>query len=48
VVGVSAAILEVLRAALSADPAVKQRAIRVLKVVPKDALQEVALQVRGS
>lgn len=46
--GEPAAILEVLRSALSSDPAVKGRAIRVLKVVPKDALQEVALQVRGS
>lgn len=42
------AITEVLRSALSPDSAVKSRAIRVLKVVPKDALQQVALQLRGS
>ena len=40
-------ILTVLRAALSTDAATKDRAIRVLKVVPKDALQAVAQALKG-
>ena len=41
------AILAVLRAALSTDAATKNRAIKVLKIVPKDALQAVAQALKG-
>ena len=41
------AILAVLRAALSTDVATKNRAIKVLKIVPKDALQAVAQALKG-
>lgn len=45
--GETDAILAVLRAALSTDVVTKNRAIRVLKVVPKDALQAVAQALKG-
>ena len=41
------AILTVLRAALSTDTATKNRAIKVLKIIPRDALQAVAQALKG-
>ena len=41
------AILTVLRAALATDTATKNRAIKVLKVVPRDALEAVAQALKG-
>ena len=41
------AILAVLRAALSTDAATKNRAITVLKIIPRDALQAVAQALKG-